>query len=313
MSAAVEMKNAVLRKRRWWVWPLLGGAMGLLYGVVDWVILDQQGGQTPELLKLSEELIDVILPVLVGLAGGFGVNFLLHQTRVNTQLSLDNAQLQRHVLTSTLISQLLHDIRNPIHNLAAAIEDGSCQLPEEDRQIVRRNLERLEAIVAQYSRWGALQETLDPAEPVALQPWLQAFVREKIRPLLRSVNAQCLLQVDPFHVSIHPILLEQIFVTMCANAYEAMARAEGPQQLSITARQSPEHPTCILLRLANTGSAFPPEVLAGQGRKPVASRQGLGLGLVLARKMLEQVGGDLRLSNEAGEAVVTIALPGQPG
>lgn len=285
----------------------------MLYGIVDWVILDQQGRQTPELLKLGEEMVDVILPVLVGLAGGFGVNLLLHQTRINAQLSLENSQLQRHILTSTLISQLLHDIRNPIHNLAAAIEESARHLPEEERGILGRNLERLEQIVAQYSRWGALQDALDPVEPVALHPWLQMFVHEKVGPLLRSLNAQFLLQVDPVRVCMHPILLEQVFSTLCANAYEAMRRTHAPQRLIIAAHQSTEDPTRILLRLANTGSAFPPEVLAEQGRKPVASQQGLGLGLVLVRKMLEQVGGDLRLSNEDGQAVVTILLPGPLG
>lgn len=312
MNAPVGLVQPPQRRRPWWFWPLLGGALGLLYGVVDWVILDQQGRGTPELLKLGEELVDLILPVLAGLAGGFGVNLLLYQTRANAQLSLENSQLQRHILTSTLISQLLHDIRNPIHNLAAAIESGASQLPEEERQIVRRNLERLEHIVAQYSRWGALQDALDPTEPVALHPWLQTFVHEKLRPLLRSLNAQCVLQIDPVRICMHPILLEQVFTTLCANAYEAMAHTHGLQRLTIAAHQSTEDPTRILLRLANTGSPFPQDVLTEQGRKPVASRQGLGLGLVLVRKMLEQAGGDVRLSNEDCQAVVTILLPGQP-
>jgi signal transduction histidine kinase len=291
-----------------WFWPVVLGLAGLGYGILDYAYLDRLPEGASPALSWLDEFVDLVWPVVMGIGMGLGVNLIRRLARLNRQLSLENTQLERHVLTNVITSQLMHDLRNPIHNLAAALDEG----PETaaHRDILRRNVEQLQRVTGQLSRWGAVYDTIDPAEPVALDRWLRGFVEDQARLRLRQLGVQQSLRVEPLTVRMHPMLLELVFVTLLSNACDALARTDGPRRLAITARRHPEEPALIEIRVANTGSQFSPETLAAQGRAPIASQSGLGVGLLLAQKLLEQVRGSLALANQDGQAVVTLRVPG---
>jgi signal transduction histidine kinase len=292
-----------------WVMPLLWGALGLAYGVLDWAYLDRLSPSAPSALEFLDEFVDLVWPVLMGVGIGVGINLLQRQRRLNQHLSVENLQMERHVLMNVLISQLLHDIRNPIHNLAAVLEDDSGPASDAQRQVVRRNVEQLKRVVEQLSRWGAVYDAIDPLEPVMLSRWLPTFIGDQVSPRLRRLGVQYAQHIRPVTVRLHPLLLEQILVTLMTNACEALAGIEGPRRLTLSARPGSNGGGMAEILLENTG-AFPAEVLSAQGREPVASRNGLGLGLLLVRKMLEQVGGAMTLENRDGLAVVRLQVAG---
>lgn len=287
--------------------PVACGIAGLAYGLFDWAYLDRLSPSAPAALTWLDEFVDLVWPVVMGVGIGLGVNLLRRQRRLNRQLSIENLQSQRHVMANVLISQLLHDIRNPIHNLAAALEDAAEPVSEERRALIRRNVEQLKRVTEQLSRWGAVYDMINPSEPVALGPWMEAFIGDQVQPRLRQLGIHCSRQIAPVTVRLHPLLLEQIFVPLITNACEALAGAPS-KQLTLTARADNGG---VDIALANTG-AFSGEVLAAQGRNPVQSQEGLGLGLLLVRKLLEQVGGSMSLENRDGQAVVRLRLAGGP-
>jgi signal transduction histidine kinase len=210
-----------------------------------------------------------------------------------------------------LISQLLHEIRNPIHNLAAALEDSPGALSESSEGgVITRNVDQLKRVVEQLSRWGAVYDLINPGEPVELASWLGAFIEDKVRPELNRLGAHYAQHADLLIVRMHPMLLEQVFASLMANACDELAKTSAPRSLTVTARQAAGGDGMVELEIANSGNLFPAEVLAAQGRTPVSSRGGLGLGLLLVRKLLEQVGGSLRLENRGRQAVVVLRVPG---
>jgi signal transduction histidine kinase len=305
------MKSISLKTSRWF-FPLLGAFLGFLYVIVDEGILDEMSG-APGLVPVLHEFVDAILPVLCGVAVGIGIYFLKRQRRVNDRLSLKNDRLQRDLLFNTLISQVLHEIRNPLHNIAAVLEDCDDRLQPDSRLMIKRNLEKIDTLKKQYGQWSSVLDQVDPHEVTVFSPWLENFIEEKIQPQLKAMSVNFHQRVQPITALIHPVFLEQALMTLFSNAFEAFERSTVSQRplLELTAGAATGVPGYIEIRVTND-VCFPEEVLASQGRKPVRSRHGMGLGLLLLRNLLDQVGGRLELMNERGCATVTILLKGFP-
>ena len=206
-------------------------------------------------------------------------------------------------------SHLLHEIRNPLHNLSAGIDRWRQQLNDEQVSFLSRNLERLESAMRQLTRWDVVREQLDTQHAVALRTWFHEFINDKVRPQLQTDHIHLDAHLEDVTVHVPPVFLELCFVTLFNNALEAAASGPAPRLLRLTARALAE---MVEIRLSNSGPPFSDEVLTAQGTQLVESSRGVGLGLVLVRRTLEQVGGAFSLENEEGHATVIMQIPGRP-
>ncbi len=294
------------------LFPIIGALLGIIYAVLDAQTLNLIIKKSPpQFINLLHDVIDFVLPVVLGILVGFGVNVLRKQTRLNKALSIEKAQLQRDVLVNNLTSLFLHEIRNPIHNVAAALEDSKQFLPPQLNDMVDRNLKRFEQITTQYKRWGSYFNEINLHESVELRPWLTDFVEDKVQTWLKELDIEYREDVGAIRVDIHPILLEQLFITIFSNACNELAQVPESRYLTLIAESKETTLKQINIKLINRSlNGFPADVLEKQGRSSVESRHGLGLGLTLLKRIIEQVGGELHLSNREGYAETTLTLPG---
>jgi len=294
-----------------WHVPVLGMALGLAYGIGEH-LLDVQQDNGLRALAVFHDAVEYLLPVLLGATAGLLVNDVRRQARLNRSLSAQNARLQGQFLTQTLSAHILHEIRNPLHNLAAILESWPREAPEEEAAMLQRNLSRLTLVAEQLSRWNALDDSVDLHEPTPLRPWLEEFLADKVRPQLQQTDIAIEHRVEPVTARMHPLLLEQCFVTLLTNALEAAGQGDPPRSIVLSARMSPELDGQVEVEIRNSGPCYPDPVLAAQGSEPISNSRGLGLGLVLVRRALEQVGGSLRLANRDGRACTSLWIPAQP-
>lgn len=293
-----------------WRAVIIGLLLGLAYGYIGQQI-DFEAAHAPKLFIWLSDFVSVILEGILGAAAGLAYNYVWKQQRLNRQLSTENAKLQRSVFTQALSAHILHEIRTPLHNTTAVLESEQGSLLPEDVAILKRNVDRLQAVTNQLSRWTVFDSEIDLREPTLLSRWLDEFITDKVRPRLHRANIHLESHLDPVVVQMHPSLLEQCCTTLLNNAMEATTRGHKPYVMRITATASVEHPGYVEVRLENTGERYPEAVLATQGREPVTSQHGLGLGLVLARRSLELVGGSIELANLEGQARTTCWIPGR--
>lgn len=295
-------------KKLSWIHPailysLIGGLAGLTYVVLDEGVLDEMTHTTTAFLVLHE-FVDAIFPILLGLTVGLGFYLYKRQSRMMNRLSLNNDRLQRDLLFNTLISQMLHEIRNPLHNIRALVEENEAALSEEARQILQRNLDKIETLKTTYGKWGHTLDGIQPAQSMIFKPWFDHFLEDKLKPSLGELKTDLQSTVSPVQIAMHPLLTEQALMTIFSNALEALREIPAPQRrIQLKVFPSPDKTGFVELRLTNTGPRLPDAVLASQGKHPVESRYGLGLGLMLLRKILEQVGGRLKLKNTASDEI----------
>ena len=315
-----EIMKDVLKRTPWswsqFFYPSIGLAVGIFYAVLDENItgrlIKHKALHYIRYLYAAHDVIDIVLPIVLGLLVGIGFNMLVKQQRLNRQLSLQNTQFQRDLLINNLISLFLHEIRNPIHNITAVLEDSKKALPPQTQDIIDRNLKRFEQITAQYKRWSSLFDVIHAREETFIRPWIEAFVSERVQARLHSLNIDYFQEIEPLRVQMHPILLDQVFSTLFSNACDELENHKGIREIRLTAKSDLLLHEQIEIKLSNTTiHGFPAEVLEKQGRSPVVSRKGLGLGLTLLRNIVEHVGGEMKLSNKDGAAEVILLITGE--
>jgi signal transduction histidine kinase len=97
----------------------------------------------------------------------------------------------------------------------------------------------------------------------------------------------------------------QLLLNLLLNAIEA-----SPGGGAIAVQGSLEGAQ-VVLRIADGGSGFPAEILAGNVEEFFSTKSsGAGLGLSICRRIVQEAGGDLRLSNvSGGGAAAEVVLP----
>jgi two-component system, NtrC family, sensor histidine kinase HydH len=204
-----------------------------------------------------------------------------------------------------LAAGMAHEIRNPmtsIQMLVQAAGDGG--LGTDDLAVIEREVRRVER---------SLQTFLDYARPPkpAKAPTVLAGVARETLDLTRGRAARQQVAVrlidppDPVTVNADSDQLRQVLVNLAINALDAMP---GGGELTIEVRA--EGPDAVI-RVSDTGLG----IAAGFRTRlfePFASTKdtGLGLGLVICRRIVEDHGGSIAAEDRPGTGPrFTVRLP----
>jgi len=105
-------------------------------------------------------------------------------------------------------------------------------------------------------------------------------------------------------VRMDPNRCRQLLLNLLLNAAEASPRGGT---IRVTGQA---HPGRAVLKVADNGPGFPPQVLHGQAEEFFSTKaSGAGLGLSICRRILRQAGGELKLRNVGSGAVAEVRLP----
>lgn len=245
------------------------------------------------------------------------------------------AQLQRQLDASRAELQeftyvVSHDLRAPlrhIHAYAQIIEEDWPELPDDlashlgtirqSAQLLTRQLDGL----AQLSRLGSQVLDLQPVSVGALA----REVADELAALHPDVDVVWQLADDVPPVLADPCLLRQVLQQLLGNALK-FSRGRAPVQIALgwqcesapSAEAEATAPTGVRLTLRDNGVGFRPEQAQALfkvfGRlHPACEFEGLGLGLLLCRRILERLGGSIQITATPDQGCeVTVCLPVAP-
>lgn len=176
--------------------------------------------------------------------------------------------------------------------------------------------ERILATVGQFEAWLAqLKAGLTTASgelvPVELAPLLSR-VSAAVRPALDRHGVALATEVEPGlpEVCLDPLQFEHAMISLVTNAIQA---STAGQTVTIRAVRFGEAPGEIRLEIVDRGTGIP-ENLIQQIFAPffTTKPEGSGIGLGLARSIIQQSGGELSVSSTPGEGscfVVRLPMP----
>ena len=284
----------------------------------------------PQYLLLTE-LFQTILatedtgkPVQTAYTGGDEARILLAKATPlpsdnggGTVLVFDDITLlvraQKEAAWGEVAKRLAHEIRNPLtpiqlsaERLAWKLQD---KLGEQDAQILARSTDTIIKQVA------AMKEMVEAFRNYARAPSLK-LEKQDLNKIIEEVlllyeagacTFDAVFSNIPAVMYADATAMRQVLHNIFKNAAEAAEEAVRPQVHIHTANADGQ----ITLTVANNGKSFGKDMLANAFEPYVTDKPtGTGLGLPVVKKIVEEHGGRIALSNPAeGGACVKITLP----
>jgi two-component system sensor histidine kinase RegB len=259
--------------------------------------------------------------VAFGVAAAFIVYFI---QRVRGALAERDAELDaaraastRHeklASLATLAAGAAHELATPLSTIAVVAKeleralgaDAAATSTAGDARLIREQVERCRAILAQMAA-DAGESTGEAPEPVAIATMLEAALadlagRGRVAVSVAREGAAGAVVRVPARA------LAQAFRGVVKNALEASAG-----EVRVEVGRSAEG---WRLAVHDRGTGMTPEVLAHAGEPFFTTKngdgigRGMGLGLFLARAVVERLGGGLEIDSVAGRGtIVTLVVP----
>ncbi len=218
--------------------------------------------------------------------------------------ALDESESRRQ----QLVGDLAHEIRTPLSNLRGyleGLEDGVFEVDAETTGAFRRQLDRLERLVEDLS----LLSRLDAGE-VAVRPGAHAagdLVSTSVAAFgprfeERGVTLGFDAVAPSVRVLADPARFAQVLENLLGNALR-----HTPSGGSVEVAVLPT-PSRVRLEVRDTGAGVPPEIgdavfrrfVRGDAARSASDGVGSGIGLTIAKELVERQGGEIGLEGRVG-------------
>lgn len=236
---------------------------------------------------------------VLGLAAIFYV-----QHRHLAQVKALEAEMERKERLSALgdmAAAVAHEIRNPLNSVSMGLQRLRVEFTPPDTQEYQRLLELVQGEVRRLNT--IVEEFLALARPLALKPESirVADLLDEVRLLIESGAGSAGVQVEQTASADLPSLhadrdrLKQVLLNLALNALQAMPSG-GRLVLGAAAAGS-----ALTLTVSDSGSGIAPDLLPRVFEPYVTTKaRGLGLGLAIARRIVEAHGGRIEAASQPG-------------
>ena len=206
---------------------------------------------------------------------------------------------ERQAMFGRIAAGLVHDLSHPIQNIGNSsrllLRDD---VDPESRDMFRRTIER---------ELGTLKHFMDELRNIVKPRPIERFamdVNASIVDIMESMRAEgeragVALETDyaegPLVIEGDRFALGRVYRNLITNAIQATA--QGGRVTISTARVAGQ----IAITVEDTGSGIPPERLSSIFDEFVTTkRRGLGLGLAISKRIVEQLDGTIAVESEVG-------------
>jgi len=226
----------------------------------------------------------------------------LHQTQMS--------RAEHFATLGELAAGLAHEIRNPLAGIAGVLDIASRDLP--DTSPARVVIEDAKQEAVQINR--ILTELLDTARPKPPQFRVidiagtaeHAVMFARQQAITKRVSIEFEVQNALPPVEHDPAQINQVLLNLLLNAIQSM---DKPGVIGVTLRQDDDD--VVTITVSDQGKGIAAEHLPNIFRPFFTTKgHGTGLGLSLARRIVESHGGAIKVQSAPGEGTqFTVELP----
>lgn len=226
-------------------------------------------------------------------------------------------RLNRVTTANVLSSSIAHELNQPLGAILSNAEAAQMLLKANPP-----NLDLVDNILSDIVRDEqrasdiilGLGNLLNNRTESDLQPRdLNDTVREVVKIVTpeiarRMVGLRTVLAAEALPVSCDPIHLQQVILNLVMNGIDAMDGESPPHHMTIRTQRVGDSE--VEVRITDTGKGIPKDKLTSIFDAFVTTKpQGTGLGLPIARTIVESYGGEIFAENRMRGAVFTFTLP----
>jgi signal transduction histidine kinase len=232
-----------------------------------------------------------------------------HMAGMISAMQEERVERERLAAVGEMVRRLAHNLRNPLAGIRSLAELTKGDLTGDHP--AQENQDRIISTVDRFEQW--LAEMLSATTPLQVEPqpaqvgsWLRAVV-EPLRPLADTRGIELVVDTTaaPAEAWFDPRHLEQALVGIITNALQVSPRGERVVVVGASNGEQWE------IRVEDRGPGVPPE-LAEKIFRPyfTTKREGTGIGLAVAKQVIEQHGGRISVRSGSRAAVDEKGGPG---
>jgi len=214
-------------------------------------------------------------------------------------------EMRREFAEADFVSNAAHELRNPLAGISGAIE--VLQAGAKDEPQARDHfLSRLAEDAERMNRLTQALLTLARVESVGTGEAEVVDVPIAIRDVVAAVeprkHVDLYVEVEPdLAAKADPTLLRQVMIGLLTNAFK-----NTPPPGAVTVRGRRDGESEVILEVIDTGTGIPEAEIERvferfYRRSETRKQEGFGLGLAIARRMVDVMGGQIGASSVEGE------------
>jgi signal transduction histidine kinase len=218
-----------------------------------------------------------------------------------------NQSMERTRSLEAVSSKVAHELKNPLAAVKALVQLLSSNAPDDRSkqrlEVVRGEIARMEQIMHEYLSFSRPLQDLrtEPVELAELSDGILAVLEARAS----DAGVGTIRIGGPASVVGDPRRLKEALLNLVSNAIEATPRG-GNVEIRVAQR-----PGAAEVVVKDDGKGIPAEFLPRVGTPFFTMREGgTGLGVLLAKTVVAQHGGELNFASEQGRGTsVTVRLP----
>jgi signal transduction histidine kinase len=229
--------------------------------------------------------------------------------RTDERYVAELVQRERFSVVGRMAASIIHDFKNPMATIRGMAEWVKAEHPNpntvENVQIIVDEVDRLVEMTSEVLDYCRSKTQLNP-EPTQLH----VFFDEALKPLRLDFERRGIrLEAQIHHTDAIPLdrrRFQRVIYNLAGNAADAMP---GGGALRLRAAREGD---AVHIEVADSGCGIPPESQekVWQPFVTMGKKHGTGLGLPIARKIIEDHGGTITLQSEVGKGTTfAIRLP----
>jgi signal transduction histidine kinase len=233
-------------------------------------------------------------------------------------MASDRKRNQRLETLGGMAAALAHEVRNPLSTMSVNLQLLAEDFAQPATPVEQRTLRRARLLLGEVRRLdGLVADFLKLVRGYEIEPEtvdLELLVADLLRfcepeNARLSVRARFLPDPAARFVLADPGLLRTALLNLVLNAQQAMSGGGGELLIETRARERD-----IEVSVTDTGPGIPPELQERVFRPWFSTKEGgTGLGLPTARRIVEELGGELLLHSEVGRGTrFTVRVPRPP-
>ena len=242
------------------------------------------------------------------------------------ELALSKAKTEAENLArarENFLANMSHEIRTPMNAIAGFTEQVlKSELGKEQKsqlQVVKKSADHLLKIINDILDFSRIRAGKLSLEKIGFTPGeIVEDATMLLKPQAQTRGIDLVIRVEPDMPWIligDPMRFRQILLNVIGNAIKFTEAGEVLVKLSCPLQN--EDKVTLALEVRDTGIGIPPEKMAHifdefeQADSGIAQKYGgTGLGLTITKNLVEQQGGHIAISSEAGKgATVQISIP----
>ncbi len=215
----------------------------------------------------------------------------------------DLVHANRLAIMGQVAAGVAHEINQPVATIRAYADNAKTFIDRQRFDSARENLSEISALT---ERIGTITSDLRalarkghrPSEPVSLSQVISgALMLLRSRFAGRMDQLEISLPARDLRILGHRVRLEQVLINLFQNALEALSAQDRDGYIKVSTREHDRH---VILTIADNGPGIPKQILDNLFKPFNTSKEnGLGLGLVIAKEILADYGGQISVESSS--------------